>query len=72
MSQLNVGCWRKRDAMFRDHSFLEKFSEPPLEDIATLHYFLMFIKTTLLDISVEQTNIVFKLFMSPSMEAMQK
>ena len=58
--------------MFRDHSFLEKFSEPPLEDIETLHYFLMFIKTTLLDISVEQTNIVFKLFMSPSMEAMQK
>ena len=52
--------------MFRDHSFLEKFSEPPLEDIATI------IKTTLLDISVEQTNIVFKLFMSPSMEAMQK
>ena len=59
-------CWRKRDTMFRDHSFLEKFSEPPLEDIATI------IKTTLLDISVEQTNIVFKLFMSPSMEAMQK
>ena len=49
--------WRKRDTTVRDHSFLEEFSEPPLEDMTPLQYFSMFITTALLDIVVEQTNI---------------
>ena len=43
--------WRKRDTL------LEKFSEPPLEDMAHLQYFSMFITTALLDIVVEPANI---------------
>ena len=41
----------------RDHLFLEEFSEPPLEDMTPLQYFLKFIKTAWFDIAVEQTNI---------------
>ena len=48
---------RKRDTIVRDHSFLEKFSEPSLEDMTPLQYFLKFITTELLDIVAEQTNI---------------
>ena len=40
-----------------DHSFLEEFSEPLLENMIPLQYFLKFITTALLDIVVEQTNI---------------
>ena len=50
-------CWRKRDTIVCDHSFLEEFYEPALEDMTPLQYFSMFITTTLLDIVVEQTNI---------------
>ena len=57
MNQLNVYRWRKRDTIACDHSFLEEFSEPPLEDMTPLQYFSMFITTALLDIVVEQTNI---------------
>ena len=43
--------------LIRDHSFLEEFSKPLLEDMTPLQYFLKFITTELLDIVVEQTNI---------------
>ena len=52
MNQLNLYRWRKRDTVACDHSFLEEFSEPPLEDMAPLQYFSMFITTALLDIVV--------------------
>ena len=55
MNQLNR--WRKRDTIVRDHSFLEEFSETPLEDMTPLQYFSKFITTALLDIVAEQTNI---------------
>ena len=48
--------WRKRDTIVRDHPLLEKFSEPPLEDMTHLQYFSMFITTALLDIVVEPAN----------------
>ena len=31
--------WRKRDTIVRAHSFLEEFSEPPLEGMTPLQYF---------------------------------
>ena len=49
--------WKKRDAISRNHSFLEEFSESSLEDMTPLQYFPKFITTSLLDIDVEQTNI---------------
>ena len=52
-----VYCWGKRDSIVRDNSFLEEFSEPPLEDMTPLQWVLKFITTALLDIDVEQTNI---------------
>ena len=55
MSQLNVYRWRKRDTIACDHSFLEEFSEPPLEGMTPLQYCSMFITTALF--VVEQTNI---------------
>ena len=73
MSQLNVYRWRKRDTIACDHSFLEKLSESPLEDMTHLQYFSIFITTALLDIVVEKTNIlVFKLFINPSIQTVQK
>ena len=41
--------WRKRDTMVHDHSSLEKFSEPSLEDMTSLQYFSKFITMALLD-----------------------
>ena len=55
MSQLNVYRSRKRDTIACDHSFLEEFSEPPLEGMTPLQYCSMFITTALF--VVEQTNI---------------
>ena len=52
-----VYLWRKRNMVVHDHSFLEEFSEPLLENMIPLQYFLKFITTALLDIVVEQTNI---------------
>ena len=53
----HVYRWRKRDMIVWDHSFLEEFSEPPLEDVTPLKYFSKFITTAFSDILVEQTNI---------------
>ena len=33
-----VYCWTKRDAIVLDHSFLEEFSELPLEDMTHLFH----------------------------------
>ena len=57
--------WRKRE--IRYHSFLKKLSEPPLEDMTPLQYFSKFISTAFLDI-----DIVFKLFINPSIQTVQK
>ena len=48
----------ERKMILHDHSFLEELSEPPLEDMTPLQYFLKFITMVLLDIVVEQTNIL--------------
>ena len=53
-----VYFWRKKEMILHDHSFLEELSEPPLEDMTPLQYFLKFITMVLLDIVVEQTNIL--------------
>ena len=65
MSQLNVYIVGEKE--IRYHSFLKKLSEPPLEDMTPLQHFSKFISTAFLN-----TDIVFKLFINPSIQTVQK